>query len=117
MPVELLVRFQIAMQREEFAAHVTLVIFSSRVREKMILQVGLFGEALGTLAASKWPCALMDVRVTTEITRRGERLVAVGALVWLFLDERESTCRRSTHDALARLSCVSFDGSTDWSWR
>ena len=109
--------FQIAMQREEFAAHVTLVIFSSCVREQMILQVGLLGETLGALAASKWPCALMDVRVTTEIARRGEGLIAIGAFVRLFLDERGSVRRRSTPHSLGRPSCGSFDGSTDWSWR
>lgn len=53
--------------------------------EQVVLQIGLFGETFRALTAAVRPGALMNVRVATQIARRGERLIAVRTLVRLFL--------------------------------
>lgn len=81
------------------------------MRQEMILQISLLGETFGTLSAAKGPCALMDMRVTSKIARRGECLVTVRTFVRFLLGKqflRLSKVRRTN-----LLWYVSFDGSRD----
>ena len=64
------------------------------MQEEVVLEVGLLAEAPVTDVTAEGPGAAVDVHVTPQVTRRGERLGAQRALMGLLLHGKK---RRHAH--------------------
>ena len=79
------VRSQIARQRELLQTDRTFERLLSAVDQQMILQIGLFRESTCADRTTEGPSAIVNVRMTTEITGRGKALRALRTFVRLVL--------------------------------
>lgn len=64
------VRLEIARERERLVAHVTRKRLIARMRQQMVLEIGVLGEAALAQLAPERPRALVRVHVTAQIARR-----------------------------------------------
>jgi len=76
---------EIAGEGEFLVAQLACMRLVSCVEEKVIFEVGVFGETSGADIAPKWPRSIVDVHVGLEVSRCREGFGTEAALVRFFL--------------------------------